>query len=113
MISALSCTRRTKWRRHSARWVSSEFTKAGRSPGRSTSTRGTPNRIGMVERGQDFRFPLEPDQSFRTDRDRLGQDLDGDFAFQPRVGCAVHLAHATRANLGGHEVWTDARARDE
>ena len=53
--------------------------------------------VRMIQRGEDLRFALEPRHSFTVQRERVGQDLDGDVAIEPRVARLVDLAHATRA----------------
>ena len=41
--------------------------------------------IGMVQRGEDFRFTLKAREPIGVVRERLGQDLDRDVAAQPRI----------------------------
>ena len=53
--------------------------------------------VRMVQRGEDFRFALESGHPFRVSRERLGQDLDGDVAIEPRVARPIHFAHAAGA----------------
>ena len=47
----------------------------------------------MVERGQRFRFALEPRDAFGIAGERFGQNLDRDFAIELRVTRAIDLAH--------------------
>ena len=49
--------------------------------------------VGMVERGQDFGFALEPGQPLRITGQRCRQDLDADGPFQ--VGVGGHNIRAT------------------
>ncbi len=51
----------------------------------------------MVQRRNRARFLFETPQSVGIMRQRLWQHLDRDITPQPRVACAVHLAHAARA----------------
>jgi hypothetical protein len=64
--------------------------------------------VGMVERRQHFGFALEPRQPLGVRRDGRGQHLDGDLALQPRVGRAIHLAHAACPERAEHLVDADA-----
>ena len=52
--------------------------------------------IGMVQRGCGVGFLLETAQAVGVGGQRLGQDLDGDFAVEPGVVGAVDFAHSTR-----------------
>jgi hypothetical protein len=44
-----------------------------------------------------LRFAIESRESFGIARDRLRQDLDGDFAVETRIARAIDLAHPARA----------------
>src|SRR5262245_49130838 len=79
----------------------------------------------MIQRREHFRFALGSGETLRVTRQGRRQDFDGDLPFQHRVGGAVHLAHASFAQLGEdlvrsesgpnqHEVlanWATARSR--
>ena len=54
--------------------------------------------VGMVQRSDGLRFLLEPAEAVLIVRQRRGQNLDGDFAPQPPVARAIHLAHSARAD---------------
>ena len=60
--------------------------------------------VGMVQRGEDFGFPLEPSEPIRIRRERLGQDLGRHLAVQLGVGRLVDLSHPALADEGGHVV---------
>jgi hypothetical protein len=64
--------------------------------------------VRVIERGQQTRLTLEPDQPIRVARERGGQDLDRDVAPEPAVAATVHLAHAARAEGRDDVVRTDA-----
>jgi hypothetical protein len=42
-------------------------------------------------------FPFEPGERLRIPGEVIGQDLDSDFAVEPRIPGAIDLAHAARA----------------
>ena len=67
--------------------------------------------VRMIEGGQDLRFALEARQAFGVVRHLGQQHLDGDLAFQARVGCPIHGPHAAFAEQGGDLVGPDAGAR--
>jgi len=48
--------------------------------------------VRVVERGEDFRFPLKPCETFRLISKRFRQDFDRDVALEPRVVGAIDLA---------------------
>src|SRR3954464_940004 len=54
--------------------------------------------VWMIERGQQFGFPLKPGDPAGVAGEHLRQDLDGDFAAKLRVARAIHLAHAAGAD---------------
>jgi hypothetical protein len=51
----------------------------------------------MQRGGRSTRFLLETAQAIGIGSQRLRQHLDRDFAVQPRVMRAIHLAHAASA----------------
>ena len=51
--------------------------------------------VRMIERRQDARFALEARPSIGIGGEGVRQDLHGHVALQPRVACAIDLAHAT------------------
>jgi hypothetical protein len=69
--------------------------------------------VGVVQRGQRARLPVEPRQSILILCHRLRQDLDGHGAAQVGVGGAVHLTHATDTDLRGNLVRTDSGTRGQ
>ena len=69
--------------------------------------------FGMIERGEQLRFALEPRQAVGIESEQLGQDLQGDVAIQLRVAGAVHLAHRARTKRRDDFVGTDATTRRE
>ena len=52
--------------------------------------------VGMVQRRRRPRFLLEATKAIGIGRDRLRQDLDGDFAVEPGIVRATDFAHSTR-----------------
>ena len=69
--------------------------------------------VRMVQRGEDFRFALEPGQPLAVGRHRVGQDLDGDLSLEVGVGGAIDLAHSAHADLRGNFVRAESSARDQ
>ena len=69
--------------------------------------------VGMVERGEQLRFPLEAGEPVGIARDGRGQQLEGDRALEPRVARPVHLAHAPRAEESFDRVRPEANAGGE
>jgi hypothetical protein len=57
------------------------------------------SNVGMVERGQDFRFAFEAGHAFRIAGKYFGQNFYGDVATQACVLRAINFAHAARANF--------------
>ena len=53
--------------------------------------------VRVVERSEDARLALEARQALGIGRERVGQDLDRHFAFEPAIARPVHLSHAARA----------------
>ena len=72
--------------------------------------------VRMIQRGEKFRFALKPGSPGRVARELFRQDLDGDFALQLEIPCAIHLAHATFAKQGRDfmeaELCTDGQSHD-
>ena len=66
--------------------------------------------VGMVQRGQDFGFTLEPGQPIWIVREGLRQDLECHVPVELGVPCAIHLAHAAFADLGGDGIRPEAGA---
>ena len=66
--------------------------------------------VGVIQRGEDFRFPLKPRHSFRISNEGLRQDLDGDIAIEPRVARPIHFTHPASPKGGENLVRTEARA---
>ena len=54
--------------------------------------------VGMIQRGEHFRFALKPREPIVVGRERGRQNLDGDLAFELRVRRAVDLAHSAFAD---------------
>ena len=53
--------------------------------------------VGVVQGRRRFGFLLKPAETLRVGRVGIGQNLDGDFAFQDGIAGAIHLTHAPRA----------------
>ena len=66
--------------------------------------------VRMVQTGEDLGLSLEPSESVRVSRERLGEDLECDSSVELGVGGLVDLPHAAFANEGGHVVVRDAGA---
>ena len=64
----------------------------------------------MVQRRRGTRFLLEAAQAVGIGGERLGQDLDGNFAVQPRVVRAIHFAHAACAKRRTNFVLPENRS---
>ena len=67
----------------------------------------------MVERGKNLRLAPEAGHSFGVLRNGRRQDLDSSVAVQPRVACAVHLAHSAFTKRADHLIGADSRADRE
>src|SRR5262245_59391431 len=65
--------------------------------------------IGMIQRGEEFRFPFEACQPIAIGRDGGRQYLERDFPLQARVARAVDLAHSACPQLGEDLVDTNSR----
>jgi hypothetical protein len=66
--------------------------------------------VRMVERREDFGFPLKARQAVRVAGHRAGQHLDRHRPFQIVVGRPIHLAHAPRAKGRDNLVGPDPGA---
>ena len=66
--------------------------------------------VRMVQTGEHLRFTLEPGQSIRICRKRLGQGLERHLPVQLRIGGLIDLAHAPLADEGGDVVVPEAGA---
>ena len=67
----------------------------------------------MVERREDFSFPLKPREPVGI-RGKVGrQDLECDIPLEAGVASAIHLAHATRAKGRDDLVGAESSARCE
>ena len=60
--------------------------------------------VRMIQRGEHFRFALESREPIASAATTAGRTLDRDLALQLRVGRAIDLAHAARADLRGDFV---------
>ena len=59
--------------------------------------------VRMVQRGEDFRFPLEAGEAFGIVGKEIRQDLEGDFTVQCGIAGPIDLAHATGPK-GGEDL---------
>ena len=66
--------------------------------------------VGMVQRGQDFRFTLKAGEAIRIVGEGLRQDFERHVPIQFGISGPIHLAHAAFTDLGGDVVVGDARA---
>jgi hypothetical protein len=64
----------------------------------------------MIQRRERLRLAREPGEAFGVERERLGENLDGDLAIEPGVGRAIDLAHAAGAERGLDLVGAEASA---
>ncbi len=69
--------------------------------------------VGVVEAGEDLRFPLEPGQPIRIRREGVRQDLQRDLAVELGVGGLPDLAHAAFPEQSGDVVVAEAGADAE
>ena len=60
--------------------------------------------VGVVERGEHLRLPLEPSEAIRIIGKRLRQDFEGHITVEIGVSGPIHLAHAAFADPGGDGV---------
>jgi hypothetical protein len=63
--------------------------------------------VGMVEGGEEPGLAMEAGESLGVGCEGLGQKLDRDIAPEPRIGGAVHLAHAAGAEGGCDPVLSE------
>ena len=54
--------------------------------------------VRVIQCGRGARFLFETAATIGIRGERRRQDLDGNFAPEPRIARAIHLAHSTRAN---------------
>ena len=66
--------------------------------------------VGMVQRGEDFGFPLEPGESIRIIREGVGQDLQRHVTVELGISGLIDLAHAAFADLGGDFIRAESGA---
>ena len=66
--------------------------------------------VGMIERGEDLRFPLEAGQPVGISGEGVGQDLQRDLSIELRVGGMPDLSHAPLAEERGDVVVPEAGA---
>ena len=69
--------------------------------------------VRMIQGREHFRFALKPCEPALVSRNRRRQDLDGDLAFELRVGRPVDLAHAAGTDGGDHFIGTETGAGSE
>jgi hypothetical protein len=67
--------------------------------------------VGMIQRGKDFGFALEPSQALCTGRERIRKHFNGHGPLQVRVGSPIDFTHAARTNLGSDFIGAEPRAR--
>src|SRR6187551_1409293 len=67
----------------------------------------------MIQRREHFRFALKPREPIRVGRERGGQNLDGDLAFELGVRRAVDLTHSAFADERSDFVSAEASAGRE
>ncbi len=60
--------------------------------------------IGVIERGENFGFPLEARHAFGIAQERRGQNFERHFTLERCVACAVDLAHPALAEQGENFV---------
>ena len=56
--------------------------------------------VGMVQRGEDFGFPLEAGQAVGVRREGVRKDFQRNIPIQLGVSRLVHLSHTASANAG-------------
>ena len=69
--------------------------------------------VRMVERGEDFRFALEPRQTFGIAGDQCRQHLDRHGSFEVGVGGSIDFTHPADADQRRDFVDAEARAGRE
>ena len=55
--------------------------------------------VRMIQCGQEFGLALEPRHALGITGKKLGQNFQGDIAFQPGVAGAIHFSHSAGADL--------------
>ena len=65
--------------------------------------------VGMIERGEELRFPAEAREAIGIVGDGGEQDFDRDVAIQLRVPRAIHFAHPAGADGSKNFVRADPR----
>ena len=63
--------------------------------------------VRMAERGQHLRLAVEAGHPLLVAREEFRQELQRDFAVQPRVGGTKHFSHATSPELAGDAIVRD------
>ena len=63
--------------------------------------------VRMIEDRERLRFAREPGQAIGIAGEGVRKDLQRDVAIQLRVVCAIHLAHAARAEGGENLIRAD------
>ncbi len=66
--------------------------------------------VGVVQRGEDFSFSLEPCQPLRVSRECCWEDLERHLALELRISRLIDLPHPTLADEGGDVVMAEAGA---
>src|SRR5207249_4769498 len=69
--------------------------------------------MGMIQRGERLRLPLEARDALGVAGERFGQDLDRDVAIQLVIAGAIDLAHAARAKRRDDLIRSETRAAYE
>ena len=69
--------------------------------------------VGVVQRCEEPRLPLQPRESFRVRGESRGERLERDLAPQPCVPCPIDLAHPARAERSEDLVRAVLRAGRE
>jgi hypothetical protein len=67
--------------------------------------------VGMIQRREHLRFPLETGQAVWIRGEQLREHLQRDVAVQPRIARAIHLAHAARADKGCYLIGAESGTR--
>ena len=65
--------------------------------------------VRMVQRRGGFRFLDKPLAAGLVGHAVVREDLDGDFAVEPRIAGAIHLTHAACADEREHLIRAEAR----
>ena len=67
--------------------------------------------VRIAQRGNGARFAIESLPKLGIGREMRGKDFQRDDAVEARVGAAIHLAHAARADRCDDFIRPEARAR--